>query len=206
MRWLLTVFSILLVSPAWAALLPQFASFRADPVYRGRSARPIFSDPSAYSYRTRILDSAKQPVNFAGHYHLATWGCGTSCAMGAITDAITGRVTMLPFSICCYSGPMDEGLAIIGKPTSRLIVFSGQRNEEGLNGTHFYEFDGREFRFIMSKAARRDPGREPDPAPTPPVADSHSSASIAGADCKKLTEPKARLSCYDQTNAGRPSR
>jgi len=39
--------------------------------------------------------------NFAGHYVIVTWGCGSPCLMAAIVDLETGRVLPPPF----YHGP-----------------------------------------------------------------------------------------------------
>jgi hypothetical protein len=38
--------------------------------------------------------------NFAGHYALVTWGCGSPCLMGAFVDLKTGRIFPPP-----YHGP-----------------------------------------------------------------------------------------------------
>jgi hypothetical protein len=35
--------------------------------------------------------------NFAGHYFIVTWGCGSPCLMAAIVDAKSGRVLPPPF-------------------------------------------------------------------------------------------------------------
>lgn len=64
-------------------------------VFTGEPAEVDFSSmPEAYLYRTTIRDQAKEGPNFAGHYTVATWGCGTECEGYAIVDAITGRVVV----------------------------------------------------------------------------------------------------------------
>jgi hypothetical protein len=40
---------------------------------------------------------AEAGPNFAGHYVIVTWGCGSSCLMMAIVDLKTGRVFPPPF-------------------------------------------------------------------------------------------------------------
>jgi hypothetical protein len=54
------------------------------------------SDPVAYQYRTRLREAARQPPNFNVVYRVVTWGCGTSCASGAIIDERNGHVIWLP--------------------------------------------------------------------------------------------------------------
>ena len=71
---------------------PRFEDFPAEP-YSGKNAAPkLKSDAKARMYRTRLAEWAKEPPNFAGHYILATWGCGASCTQITIIDAKTGKV------------------------------------------------------------------------------------------------------------------
>ena len=50
------------------------------------------SHKNANMFRTNLRNAAKEGVNFAGHYILTTWGCGTNCTQSAIIDARNGRV------------------------------------------------------------------------------------------------------------------
>lgn len=147
-----------LATPALGASLPAFADLPAKPVYSGPLAQPDTRSAAVKAYRSRIIDGARQRPNFAGHYRLVEWGCGTSCVMGAVADAKTGKVIPLPFSVCCYDGPMGEPgwSAIKFKLTSRLILFRGQRDEEGANGTHYYEFTGDAFRYLETDPTLRE--------------------------------------------------
>lgn len=71
---------------------PRFESYPAKP-YTGKSTKPdMNSDPATKMYCTQIKEWSKEKANFAGHYILATWGCGTNCTHFAIIDAITGKV------------------------------------------------------------------------------------------------------------------
>ncbi len=90
--------------------------------------------------------------NFAGHYIVSTWGCGAECIMGAVIDANTGKVYWLPSTVCCWGFDVGEKFQPIEfRLDSRLIVFSGERDEkEGDNGKHFYEFKDNKFVHIQS--------------------------------------------------------
>ena len=46
-------------------------------------------------------------VNFAGHYVVASWGCGTGCAQFAIIDAITGDLYAPPFDSIDFHHPFS---------------------------------------------------------------------------------------------------
>jgi hypothetical protein len=71
---------------------PRFSDYPARP-YPGPNAVPdVLGDPRSRMYRTQLRGWAREKPNFAGHYILATWGCGTGCAQIAVIDALTGRV------------------------------------------------------------------------------------------------------------------
>ena len=71
---------------------PRFESYPAA-VYTGANARPrLNADARTRLFRTRIKEWAGEKPNFAGHYILATWGCGTDCTQITIIDAKTGKV------------------------------------------------------------------------------------------------------------------
>ncbi len=50
------------------------------------------NSPGASTFRTRLREALAGGVNFAGHFILTGWGCGTGCTNGAVIDARTGRV------------------------------------------------------------------------------------------------------------------
>jgi hypothetical protein len=72
-------------------------------------------------------------------------GCGAECLAGAVLDANSDEVHWFPGTICCWGDTDDKFRPIEYRVDSRLIVFSGERNEkEGDDGMHFYEFrDGK---------------------------------------------------------------
>lgn len=71
---------------------PRFEDFPAE-AYSGRNAVPnLQSDATTRMFRSRLAQWAKERPNFAGHYILATWGCGTDCTQISIIDAKTGRI------------------------------------------------------------------------------------------------------------------
>jgi hypothetical protein len=70
--------------------------FREFPisVYKGKLAAPNFkTDMRAYLFRTQIRDQCKKKgVNFAGHYTIVEWGCGSDCQTIAIADRLNGKI------------------------------------------------------------------------------------------------------------------
>ena len=132
--------------------VPRFDDYPVRAIYRGRPARVVLT-PDNRLFRTRLREAARQPTNFAGHYVVTTWGCGTGCRSGAVVDLKSGRVYPLPHQLCCWpygEPPYPEPLEF--RPHSRLIVLTGARGatetEDGEVGVHFYEFRNGRFRHL----------------------------------------------------------
>jgi len=96
---------------------PRAADFPAQP-YAGVNAAPdVRSDPRSRMYRTQLREWAREKPNFAGHYILATWGCGTGCTQIAIIDAVTGKVFHPPGVRSNQIDGVDENL-LVDTPSS----------------------------------------------------------------------------------------
>lgn len=116
--------------------------------------RLAFADARAQRYRTIIQEAAKNPVDFAGRYILATWGCGAGCVMAAAIDTKSGRVTSLPFTVSDW--PLDVTEPLSYRADSCLLIVRGSRNESAGHGTYYYAFDGKTFRLRASEASPKN--------------------------------------------------
>jgi hypothetical protein len=94
---------------------------------------------AAREFRTRLREAAREKPNFAGHFIVTTWGCGTECVEGAIIDARTGRVFMLPFTLCCWDPVVgvDDGFKPVEfRVNSSLHSPFGSEKREGRGLCH----------------------------------------------------------------------
>jgi len=81
-------------------VLPRFENHRVTKTFSGKRAPVNLRDhPQAQLFRTRLKLSAEKGSNFAGHYTVGTWGCGSDCRMVAVIDAINGHVYFAPFQV-----------------------------------------------------------------------------------------------------------
>jgi hypothetical protein len=71
---------------------PAFEDFPAPMDWRGPVAPIKLTTSSERMFRTRLSEAMKQPPNFAGHYRVTYWGCGSICTASAIVDLQTGNV------------------------------------------------------------------------------------------------------------------
>ena len=102
---------------------PRFGDYPAKP-YAGANAAPdVLSDPRSRRYRTQLKNWAGEKPNFAGHYILATWGCGTGCTEIAVIDAITGKVFHPPGARANSIQDVDYDVLVEGKPGERREDF-----------------------------------------------------------------------------------
>src|SRR4051812_50005206 len=89
--------------------------------FSGRPASARIVTRAARSFRTRLREGAKAGPNFAGHYTIVQWGCGSGCADFAIVDANTGVVNWAaPFQNVGFDVPESKGL--IYQVDSRLLI------------------------------------------------------------------------------------
>ena len=125
MRLLALVALALIAAASSAQTLPQFSDYPAGRAYRGRVAPLVeASSPNARTFRTMTRRAMAGGVNFAGHYVVAVWGCGTECADGQIVDARTGRaVADLPFNAVMAAYHPDSRLLAFNTPAELFEVF-----------------------------------------------------------------------------------
>jgi hypothetical protein len=72
-------------------LRPKFSNYTVKSIYGGKPAHPVITKEWR-PMRTRIIQGAGSDVEFAGHYTIPRWGCGTGCNGFAIVDSISGRI------------------------------------------------------------------------------------------------------------------
>lgn len=121
------------------------------------------SHKSANMFRTNLRNAAKEGVNFAGHYILTTWGCGTNCSHSAIIDARNGRVFFpdqlegSSFGFCEFS---DDTEPTVYQADSRLLVLNGFKggdlnSKDGRCGIYYLEWTGTKFKQVHFEEKKR---------------------------------------------------
>lgn len=80
---------VALVGCVWAQVpavrLPRFEDYPVKGLWQGRPPSPKLPTPSERMFRTNLTNAAKEQPNFAGHYRVTYWGCGSNCS--AVHDA-----------------------------------------------------------------------------------------------------------------------
>jgi len=152
---LLASFSVAWQDQAASQYLPSFDQYPVSHVYKGNPAQPIL-DSDQRVFRTMIRKGARSPVEFAGHYTVPRWGCGTTCNAFAIVDSITGRVYD-GFGVTELPGAWQE--KHVGHlpsrmefhPDSRLMKINGCPNEKNCGFYDYIMVDGEELKLLRKQ-------------------------------------------------------
>lgn len=102
---------------------PRFSDYPVSNISRQKPAAADFNtNANARRFQSAIRDGVKRGPNFAGHYTVITWGCGTMCQSFVIVDSITGEIFSSPFvtstGICKR---LDSNLLIVDPITSDVL-------------------------------------------------------------------------------------
>jgi hypothetical protein len=172
------------VALVWAQnpqVRPRFEDYPVKEVFKGNPAPPVLTGLEERRFRTVIRQGVAKGwgvedagtgeehtspgPNFAGHFAIVKWGCGSPCLMAAIVDLGTGRVFPPPFHgpshayfQVPWAFPMEPALAY--RLDSRLLIANiceaekavfvdGRLNYESERcGAHYYVMSERGLKLI----------------------------------------------------------
>lgn len=138
---------------------PRFEDYPAPASFKGRPAPAKIIGSKAKLFRTAIRKGASSGPNFAGHYTLVMWGCGSSCMQFAIVDAQTGTVYIpaglmqLDTDPWMQHDPLASEEPVQFRKDSQLLILVGGGyigRKPRLKGKYFYEWTGNDLQLITS--------------------------------------------------------
>lgn len=144
---------------------PVFSQYRAKVDKTKNVSVNLKSHKEANRFRTNLRNAVKEGVNFAGHFILTTWGCGTNCSVGAIIDARDGKVFFpneLEGAGYGYCELPDDNEQFVYNANSRLLVLSGFKGgdlniENAPCGIYYYEWTGTKLKQVGFAKKKRMP-------------------------------------------------
>jgi hypothetical protein len=147
---------------------PRFRDYRVRTIYHGEPAMPVITKEFRI-FRTRIREGANSDVEFAGHYTMPRWGCGTECNGFVIVDSISGKVfdgfgvAGLPSSWVEEHGGDDVLPRMEFYPDSRLLKINACPNERDC-GLYDYEMiDGKGLKLLRVELLPKEPQSTQEP-------------------------------------------
>lgn len=136
--------------------------FQAYPavVSKHKPASLEFETPLAKHHISAIRKAVRRGPNFAGHYTVAGWGCGTACAVYVIMDDSTGRIYEPPE----ISRAVDLGVGDaepVFRANSSLMVLASCADPRiyGLKNCrrNFYRWNGSQLNLLFSQPVTATP-------------------------------------------------
>jgi hypothetical protein len=132
---------------------PAFEKFPVASIYDGEPAAPTLTKDQRM-FRTVIRRGARSPVQFAGHYTVPEFGCGTGCSGSYFVDSITGRV-FDGFIISDFpmewreQHPADPQTHIQFMPSSSLVKINGCPNERDCGYYDYVMVEGKGLKLVQ---------------------------------------------------------
>ena len=130
----------------------KYDDFKVSSIFNGKLKEPdLTSHKKAKMYRTVIRKGSKSGVNFAGHYNIVIWGCGTSCQSFAIIDVVTGKVYFSDeLSFVSWGGWWELEYGLKYRPDSNLLIVYGRCEEKDPKGIFYFIWAENKLRLIKS--------------------------------------------------------
>ena len=132
----------------------RFEDYSVLQRYSGSPAKvALRTHPESSTWRTQLREGSRKGPNFADHYTIVTWGCGTDCMQIAIVDARNGTVffpdNLGVLSFVNVHDDVFEAGVLRFRRDSRLLIAVGMPNEDASQrGVSYYEWTGRDLRLV----------------------------------------------------------
>lgn len=103
--------------------LYTFKDFAKVESFTGTPASVQFTSwKEAVNFKTALSEGAKNGPNFAGHFTVISWGCGTSCQSSAVVNAKDGTIVAFGIPSTVGLGYSKESLLLIVNPKERVLA------------------------------------------------------------------------------------
>lgn len=159
MKFLLVIVSLVLLNGFAFAQGTGELSFKNYPVQEIYKGKPVPAKPvggRARKFRTRIKLGAKEGPNFAGHYTIVLWGCGSDCSGIAFVNAKTGEVFIDSELLEISTKESQDSPKIQFQINSSLLIVEGYRafrskpTEPWATGKWYYNWEDNRLKLIRA--------------------------------------------------------
>jgi hypothetical protein len=147
----------------------RFEDYAITQIYSGPAAEPILRTAAEKHFQTRIrkgvsegagvwTGSWKSPVNqkgpnYAGHYFVIRWGCGSNCLMMAIVDAQRGKVYGPPLNrggteLYLPMDPMSDVEIDFRADSSLMVLRNACKTPRSECGVYYFNWKNNQFALV----------------------------------------------------------
>ncbi len=128
---------------------PILSAYRVEQPERVQKPRvDLSTSEAARRFRTVFRQQVSRGPNYAGHYRVVVWGCGSSCSSFAVVNVKTGRVLDIPdghsmsgvdFEASDFvPGTESDYTSFRYRKDSKLLIVIGAPDEDAAKGGVFY--------------------------------------------------------------------
>lgn len=156
----------------------SFDDYAVSNVFQGTPARPQIIEKSHLEFRTAITEAAAKGANFAGHYTVAQWDCGSDCTSLVIIDETDGKLFSPPFKVLTTpqvqgtdDDPAHEFKGAVFQLKSRLLIVDGCPEDKKC-ATYYYEWKDDQLK-QLSMVPQRGPSTPVSPQQSDPDSDAN---------------------------------
>ena len=111
----------------------KFQEFPAKEKYKGTPAKLKIKTQGDRLFRTRLREAAAEKPDFAGHFKVAKWGCGSDgCTTFEIIDSSSGEILQIGGTVSRSCRQNYDEDVLIYHPDSRLFIINGNLDDERL--------------------------------------------------------------------------
>lgn len=143
----------LFAGAARSAEPPRFEDFAdVQPLTGAPVAPDVDGSPRVHRFRTVLREGAARGPNFAGHFTVVSWGCGTDCQVIAIVDATSGAVVFAPFVSEFGQEFRRESRLLVVNPPAEVGSCASNEATEAIS-TRYYAWDGKGFKLLAEVPA-----------------------------------------------------
>jgi hypothetical protein len=149
--------------------VPKFENYPEYDVYAGTLAKPKFSASIKARFRREISESyaVETKPNFAGHFVILRWSCGTACLEMAIVDAISGNIYFPPITdegigvqsyflpFLTYPEGGTTGPVIRFKTNSRLLIIQCNYKNEWKGYTYYFLWQQNKWNLLLKERLQK---------------------------------------------------
>jgi hypothetical protein len=128
-----------------------FEKYKVPLRFHGKPVPALHNSPNSKTFRTKIREGVAAGPNFADHYTLAGWGCGSSCVMFSIVNLLDGKVYDFPFTVT-WNDEVNSGVTF--HRDSSAVRVGGYLNEQGCSAERWYLWDGTQLLKIAERPSK----------------------------------------------------
>jgi hypothetical protein len=149
--------------------VPRPEDYRVTEIFNDRPSAPVLTTSEQRAYRNRIREGVtkgrgvwtgswkdpkkEQGSNFAGHYFVIRWGCGSNCLMMAVVDAKTGTVYPPPLSgvgteLYVPMDPMSDGEIDFRINSTLMVLRNACKEARKECGVYYFDWKNDHFALV----------------------------------------------------------